>query len=149
MEITISVLELLYLVLGILGIILLVYLILLLKNAYVVLKKFNETVDKTRLERIVKNLDETSTNAKEMTSLLNENSKEILPLIPGITKDFQEITASSKKTVINVEGTVESIYDGVSRTSEVFATGAEDVVSYVKVIGEIIKAVFSMFSKED
>ncbi len=149
MEITISVLELLYAILILLGIILLVYLILLAKNAYVVLKKVNETVDKTLLERIVKNLDDTSTNAKEVTDLLNENSKEVMPLIPGIAKDVSDITASSKKTVINVEGTVESIHDGVSRTSEAFSSGAEDVVSYVKVIGEVIKTVFSMFSKED
>lgn len=149
MEITISVIELLYSILIILGIILITYLILLAKNAYTVLKKVNETVDKARLERIVKNMDEVSVNAKEITDLLNENSKDIMPLIPGITKDVKEITESSKNTVKNVEGTVESIHDGVSRTSEAFSSGAEDVVSYIKVIGEVIKTVFNMFSKNE
>lgn len=149
MEITISVLELLYAILILLGIVLLFYLILLTKNAYTVLKKFNDSVDKTRLDRIVTNLDDTTKNAKEVTDVLNENSKEIMPMIPGIVKDVQEISTSSRKTVKNVEGTVESIHDGVSRTTEAFSSGAEDVVSYIKIIGEVIKTVFGMFSKDD
>lgn len=149
MEITISVLELLYVILILLGIVLLFYLILLAKNAYVMLKKVNESIDKTRLDRIVKNLDDTSVNAKEMTDLLNENSKEVIPMIPGIVKDVQEISSSSRKTVMSVEGTVESIHEGVSRTTEAFSTGAEDVISYIKIIGEVIKTVFGMFSRND
>jgi methyl-accepting chemotaxis protein len=156
MDITLTLQDLLKLILFLLGIGVLSYLLLILRNV-------NKTVGQAQgmleanakeLDTVIKQLPEITANINKLTSestkLVSEMSPDISGLVHnvnGITSKIDDIANIVDKTGHTVEDTVGLFTDTLAETALAFQFNAKNVTSYIEIIKEIIDIVRSSLKK--
>lgn len=149
-EYLISVTELAYGILFLIAAILGVYLVIMVRNANETFKNFKNILSENRehIQTTIKNISEISTEARSIAEKSNEAVNEAAPRIPVIVNDVGVIAKSVKDSVKKVGSTVEAVGEGVIQTTDAVKSNAGDIVTYLKIIVDIIKTVIGMFGKK-
>lgn len=156
MDVTLTLQDLLKLILFLLGIGVLGYLLLILRNVNKAIGQTQRLLEENteELDSTIKQLPEITTNINKLTSettkLVSEMSPDISGVVHnvnGITSKIDDIANIVDKTGHTVEDTVELLTDTIADTALAFQFNAKNVTSYIEIIKEIIEIVRSSLKK--
>ena len=155
MDITLTLQDLLKLVLFLLGIGVLGYLLLLLRNINKIVGKAEEVIEAnmSEIDATIKQLPDITHNVNNITSEANTLISSITPDLTGVVKNVNGITnkvdrlagvADDVANVIDSTGqkvgnTVDVLTDTIAETALAFQFNAKNVTSYIEMIKEIIE----------
>ncbi len=163
MDITLTLQDLLKLVLFLLGIGVLGYLLLLLRNINKIIGKAEEVVEANmeEIDTTIKQLPGITQNVNVITSEANKLITNITPDIEGMIKNVNGITTKvdrlagvtdSVVDVIDTTGqkvgsTVDVLTDTIAETALAFQFNAKNLTSYIDLIKEIVEIVRDSLKK--
>lgn len=163
MDITLTLQDLLKLVLFLLGIGVLGYLLLLLRNINKIIGKAEEVIEANmdEIDTTIKQLPGITQNVNMITSEANKLVTNITPDVEGVVKNVNGITnkvdrlagvADGVADVIDSTGqkvgsTVDVLTDTIAETALAFQFNAKNVTSYIELIKEIVEIVRDSLKK--
>ncbi|WBW50219.1 hypothetical protein O6R05_01280 [Peptoniphilus equinus] len=161
MQATITLHDLLRIVLYLAGAGVLIYLILVLKNVLGIVKKINDTIENNQevIDDTMKKIPSLTTNAVEITDNINLISGEATELVVvarpeveklvgtvgTITNTVDDISRSVDHTALKLTSTISNVTDSVSDTAKVVSLNANNVVDYFYILREVLEALRDVF----
>jgi methyl-accepting chemotaxis protein len=156
MDVTLTLQDLLKLILFLLGIGVLGYLLLILRNvnktigqAQVLLEENSKELDSTikQLPEITANINKLTSETTKLVSEMSPDISGVVHNVNGITSKIDDIANIVDKTGHTVEDTVGLLTDTLAETALAFQFNAKNVTSYIEIIKEIIEIVRSSLKK--
>ncbi|MDY0235134.1 MAG: hypothetical protein RBR71_03860 [Gudongella sp.] len=163
MDITLTLQDLLKLILFLLGIGVLGYLLLLLRNINKIIGKAEEVIEANmnEIDITIKQLPDITQNVNSITGEANKLIANITPDVEGMVKNVNGITskvdrlagvADDVANVIDSTGqkvgsTVDVLTDTIAETALAFQFNAKNVTSYIELIKEIVEIVRDSLKK--
>lgn len=163
MQATITLQDLLRIVLYLAGAGVLIYLILVLKNVLGIVKQINQTIEKNQevIDDTMKKVPKLTSDAVEITANVNLISGEASELIVAarpeverlvgtvgsITNTVNDISRSLDHTTLKLTSTVSNVSDTISDTAKTISLNANNVVDYFYILREVVEAIRDVFLK--
>ena len=156
MEISLTINDLLKILLYAVGIGALGYLIIVLKNVAQILKKISGIVDENEdsINATIKEVPEISVNVNSITRSADMAIKEMTPDINGIVKNANGITTKIGSLTDTVEQTALKALDTADITVDAIADAAysikfnvKNINDYIQIIGDVIERIKDIIGK--
>jgi predicted Holliday junction resolvase-like endonuclease len=156
MDATITLSALVNIVLVILGIAVGIFLIILLANLTKSIQRVNTMLDMNAatMHETMKNIGSITKNVSAITQNFEKTSAQIDKVGPEAVDNAAELMLAAKNTaksteaiVGKVQETVVTVGDDIMDTTDAIRDNTVDVLSYIKIISEIVKAITAAFQK--
>ena len=163
MEVTITLSDLLQIILYLAGAAALIYLALALKNIVKITGKIKNVLEENevaindtvkRLPSISNNVDKISTDAASITGEVNGLVTNIKPeverlsgTIGKVTDTVDDLTGRVDATSLQVQNTLTDISGSISDTAKTISVNANNVIDYFYILREVIEALKDVFLK--
>lgn len=163
MQATITLQDLLGIVLYVAGAGVLIYLILVLKNVLGIVKKINLTIENNQdviddtFKKVPKLTDDATEIAANVNLISGEASELIVAARPeveklvgtvgSITNTVDDISRSVDHTTLKLTNTVSNVSDTISDTAKTISLNANNVVDYFYILKEVLEAIKDVFLK--
>lgn len=106
------------------------------------------TENSPQVELIIENLKESSSNVSVLTGILRKNQELLEEKIPGSINNIYAITSALKSTGEKVDNSLDLVHAGLLEAATTVTENAQDLLAYVKVVGEGIKIIIEMFHRK-
>ncbi len=163
MEVTITLSDLLQIILCLAGAAALIYLALALKNIVKITGKIKDVLEENevaindtvkRLPSISNNVDKISTDTASITGEVNGLVTTIKPeveklsgTLAKVTDTVDDLTGRVDATSLQVQNTLTDISGSISDTAKTISVNANNVIDYFYIIREVIEALRDVFLK--
>lgn len=163
MEVTITLSDLLQIILYLAGAAALIYLALALKNIVKITGKIKDVLEENevaindtvkRLPSISNNVDKISTDTASITGEVNGLVTTIKPeveklsgTLAKVTDTVDDLTGRVDATSLQVQNTLTDISGSISDTAKTISVNANNVIDYFYIIREVIEALRDVFLK--
>lgn len=161
MDTTITLQDLLKIILYLAGAGVLIYLALVLKNLFKITGTVKDMLDANevaiddtmkKIPRIANNADKVSSDMAKITGEVNLLVDEVKPEVQKLTATVSNVSTTvdgiSKKmdtTALKVSETVTDISDSVSDTAKTISINANNIIDYFYILREVIEALRDVF----
>ncbi|EFI41385.1 MULTISPECIES: hypothetical protein [Peptoniphilus] len=161
MQATITLHDLLKIILYLAGTGVLIYLALVLKNLLEILKRVNETIEENQniIDDTIKKVPALTDNAVEITNNLGTISSEtseimvsakpeiekLISSVGSITNTVSDISRSVDTTALKLTNTVSNVSDTISDTAKTISVNANNVIDYFYILKEIVESLKEVF----
>lgn len=163
MEVTITLSDLLQIILCLAGAAALIYLALALKNIVKITGKIKDVLEENevaindtvkRLPSISNNVDKISTDTASITGEVNGLVTTVKPeveklsgTLAKVTDTVDDLTGRVDATSLQVQNTLTDISGSISDTAKTISVNANNVIDYFYIIREVIEALRDVFLK--
>lgn len=164
MQATITLQDLLAIILYVAGAAVLIYLTLVLKDILKIIKKINKTIDDNQgviddtikkvpmltddAVEIAKNVNSISNDTSELLSSAKPEVERLLGTVSQITNTVEDISRSVDTTTLKLSSTVSNVTDTISDTAKTISLNANNVVDYFYIFKELVEVIKEIFIKK-
>ncbi|WP_041701813.1 hypothetical protein [Gottschalkia acidurici] len=147
---TITVEELMKLILFLVAVGIGCYLIIAIRNIVGILKRVRVLVDENAnyIDSVLKDTPEIIENISKITLDLKDNVEIISPTIPKIVENISSISEDVSESVEKVNYTVEVVGDSIEETASSLRESRSNITTYLNIILEITDILRGVFNKK-